>query len=80
MKTMNISLPEALKQWAERQAGKGQYSNTSDYVRDLIRRDQQRKEQIDRMQDLVTEALESGKGTRTMAELKALGRARTNKA
>ncbi|HTN39585.1 MAG TPA: hypothetical protein VLZ84_00450 [Asticcacaulis sp.] len=40
MATMNISLPEQMKAWAENQAETGKYSNTSDYVRDLIRRDQ----------------------------------------
>ena len=40
MATMNISLSEQMKAWAESQAGTGKYSNTSDYVRDLIRRDQ----------------------------------------
>ena len=40
MATMNISLSEQMKAWAESQAGTGKYSNTGDYVRDLIRRDQ----------------------------------------
>ena len=38
MATMNISLPDTLKQWASTQKG---YSNASDYVRELIRREQQ---------------------------------------
>lgn len=36
---MNVSLPDALKAWAESRAQTGRYRNTSDYVRDLIRRD-----------------------------------------
>ena len=46
MATMNVSLPEAMKAWVERQADGGLYGNASDYIRDLIRRDQQRKEAI----------------------------------
>ncbi|MES2303700.1 MAG: type II toxin-antitoxin system ParD family antitoxin, partial [Pseudomonadota bacterium] len=42
MATMNISLPDPMKQWVEAQADTGRYSNASDYVRDLIRRDQER--------------------------------------
>ena len=42
MATMNISLPDPMKQWVEEQADTGRYSNASDYVRDLIRRDQER--------------------------------------
>ena len=42
MATMNISLPDQMKEWVEAQSGSGRYSNASDYVRDLIRRDQER--------------------------------------
>ena len=40
MGTMNISLPDPMKSWVEDQAKSGRYANSSDYVRDLIRRDQ----------------------------------------
>jgi len=36
MATMNVSLPEAMKAWVESLARSGRYSNSSDYVRDLI--------------------------------------------
>ena len=60
MATMNVSLPEAMKAWVERQADGGLYGNASDYIRDLIRRDQQRKEAIATLQAAVTEEVESG--------------------
>ncbi len=57
MATMNISLPDALKAWAERQGASGRYANVSDYVRDLIRRDHDEWEaKIAHMQALVDEA------------------------
>ena len=74
MATMNVSLPEAMKQWVEKQARSGRYSNTSDYVRDLIRRDQDQAMKIAHMQALVTEGLESGTGRRTMEELRETAR------
>lgn len=40
MATMNVSLPDSMKAWVEAQIESGHYSNCSDYVRDLIRRDQ----------------------------------------
>ncbi|HSC67354.1 MAG TPA: type II toxin-antitoxin system ParD family antitoxin, partial [Cellvibrio sp.] len=40
MATMNISLPDPMKMWVEDQINTGHYSNASDYMRDLIRRDQ----------------------------------------
>lgn len=60
MATMNISLPEKMKDWVEKQAAGGRYSNSSDYVRDLIRRDQERAAKIAHMQKLIDEGLESG--------------------
>lgn len=69
MATMNVSLPDLMKHWVEVQAKTGRYSNASDYVRDLIRRDQERADKIARMQQQVTEGLESGVSNRTMAEI-----------
>ncbi len=69
MATMNISLPEQMKAWAESQADNGKYSNTSDYVRDLIRRDQERSEKIAAMQAVVTNSLASGISKHSMAEI-----------
>jgi antitoxin ParD1/3/4 len=60
MATMNISLPEPLKAWVEAQAGTGRYANASDYVRDLIRKDQERASKLDALQRLITEGMESG--------------------
>lgn len=60
MATMNISLPGPMKAWVERQAGAGRYSNTSDYVRDLIRKDQERGQAIAELQALITQGIESG--------------------
>jgi antitoxin ParD1/3/4 len=39
MATMNISLPDQMKEWIEECVQSGRYANASDYVRDLIRRD-----------------------------------------
>ncbi len=71
MATMNISLPEAMKQWVEQQGHSGHYSNSSDYVRALIRRDYERTAKITHLQALATEGLQSGAGQRSMEELKA---------
>ena len=76
MTTMNVSLPEAMKRWVERQARSGRYGNASDYVRDLIRRDQERETKIAHMQALVDEAIASGPSDASMADLKQLARRR----
>lgn len=69
MATMNVSLPEALKDWVEGRARTGRYSNASDYVRDLIRRDQERDAKIGAMQRLVREALDSGVSSNSMQDI-----------
>ncbi len=60
MATMNISLPDAMKSWVEAQTEDGKYSNSSDYVRDLIRREQIRAEKIAKFQQIVDEARAGG--------------------
>ena len=75
MATMNISLPEQMKAWAESQAENGKYSNTSDYVRDLIRRDQERSEKIAAMQAVVTRSIVSGISDLSMQDILEKARA-----
>ena len=57
---MNISLPDPMREWVEAQSESGLYSNNSDYVRDLIRKDQLRAKKIEAMQAAITQGLESG--------------------
>lgn len=61
MATMNISLPDHMKSSVEARAKGGQYSNVSDYVRDLIRKDLERQQAIGELQGLIDEGLRSGK-------------------
>lgn len=74
MATMNVSLPDPMKDWVEAQARTGRYSNASDYVRDLIRRDQERNAKLAELQALVTEGIESGVSTRTKDDIRRLSR------
>ncbi len=76
MATMNVSLPEAMKAWVESYARSGRYSNSSDYVRDLIRRDQDRETMIANMQERVIEGINSGVGKYSMSELKEIAQKR----
>jgi antitoxin ParD1/3/4 len=40
MASMNISVPNAMREWVQSRIASGEYASVSDYVRDLIRRDQ----------------------------------------
>jgi len=59
MAQMNVSLPDQLKSWAEQRVAEGRYSSTSDYVRDLVRRDQEREEKRRALQAAIDEGLAS---------------------
>jgi len=76
MATMNVSLPDAMKAWVEERSRSGRYSNASDYVRDLIRRDQDRAGKIARMQALIDDAVKNGEGQRSMEQIEQEARAR----
>jgi antitoxin ParD1/3/4 len=69
MATMNISLPDQMKKWVEDQTKDGRYANSSDLVRDLIRREQVRAEKIANMQRLVDEAYASGFSEKSPREI-----------
>jgi antitoxin ParD1/3/4 len=56
--TMNVAISPELKAHVDREIAAGRYASSSEYVRDLIRRDQQAKAEA-RLADLVREGLES---------------------
>jgi len=60
MATMNISLPDQMKAWVEAQTADGKYANSSDLIRDLIRREQVKQEKIAAMNQRIEEAYQSG--------------------
>ena len=62
MQTMNISLPDQLKEFVDVQVGSGRYNSVSEYVRDLIRDDEKRKAQ-ERLEALLMEGIQSGAPT-----------------
>lgn len=69
MATMNISLPNPMRDWVQSQIEAGKYSSSSDYVRDLIRQDQAKREQQQILQQSITDGLKSGVSDRSMDEL-----------
>ena len=57
MATLNISIPDNMREWIKSQTESGKYTSASDYLRDLIRTDQRTREDLDNM---LVEGLESG--------------------
>ena len=58
MTSMNVSLPEELKEYVETQSQSG-YSTPSEYVRELIRQDQKRRAK-EKLNTLLLEGINSG--------------------
>ena len=61
MSQLNVSIPPALKTWIDDRVAEGRYSSASDYIRDLVRRDQDTaKEETEWLRGLIAEGLASG--------------------
>ena len=69
MATMNISLPDQMKQWVEDQVATGRYANASDLMRDVIRQRQDRDAALDELYAELKKGLDSGISTRSREEL-----------
>lgn len=73
---MNVSLPEGLKSWAEARVAEGSYSSTSDYVRDLVRRDREYAEKVRALQAAIDVGRASPETDLTIEDIIAEGRRR----
>jgi len=71
MESMNISLPEPLKQFVDGQVSAGRYSSASEYVRELIRADEKRKAE-EQLEAMLLEGLNSPESELTKADRKAI--------
>ena len=56
---MSFALPESLRAYIDERVVSGRYGNTSEYLRDLIRRDQEGQAK-QHLRDLIAEGLASG--------------------
>ncbi|QNQ12161.1 type II toxin-antitoxin system ParD family antitoxin [Sphingomonas alpina] len=77
---MNVSLPNGLKNWAEARVAEGRYSSTSDYVRNLMQRDQGAEEKKQALRTATDLGRGSGSGQRSLTDIVAKGRRRRAKA
>jgi antitoxin ParD1/3/4 len=59
MASLNISLPQSLKDYVENQIKESGYSTPSEYVRELLRQDQNRRAE-QKLEALLIEGLNSG--------------------
>jgi antitoxin ParD1/3/4 len=71
MQSMNISLPDPLKQFVDRQISTGLNSSASEYVRELIRADEKRKAE-EQLEAKLLEGLSGAETALTAADWTAI--------
>ncbi len=70
MMRKTITIPDAMEQWVKAQINSGRYGNDSEYFRDLIRRDQERKQAEQELRVLIEEGLSSGISDKTPEDIR----------
>lgn len=58
---MSFAIPEELRGYVDERVKSGEYGNTSEYLRDLIRRDRREQAAL-RLRSLIADGFESGEG------------------
>ena len=67
---MSFALPPTLRAYVDQRVRSGEFGNTSEYLRELIRRDQEAQSRK-RLRELIADGLASGEG-RTLTPAVAL--------
>lgn len=73
MATMNVSLPGPMRDFIQQRIESGQYASVSDYVRDLIRRDQGAEQDVARWLSELDASIARGLAEEAAGELFELG-------
>jgi antitoxin ParD1/3/4 len=64
-----ITLSEQQDAWVKRRIASGDYTNDSEYFRDLIRRDQEQNAKRVALKGAIREGLQSGDSDRSVAQI-----------
>ncbi len=71
MASMNVSVPDPMRDWVQQRIDTGQYASVSDYVRDLIRRDQMQADEQEALIAALIKGEKSGISKRRIPEILA---------
>lgn len=75
-----ISLSNKQDAWIKAQIARGAFSNDSEYIRHLVRRDQEQADGLANLRAAIAEGLDSGLSTRSLDDIWAEGEARVRAA
>lgn len=70
MMRKTITIPDAMEEWVKTQIKNGRYGNDSEYFRDLIRRDQERRLNEEHLRGLIKDSLDSGVSEASVLDIK----------
>jgi antitoxin ParD1/3/4 len=73
MATLNVSMPNSMREWIDAQIESGEYANASDHIRDLIRHDQRQR---DTLRLALIEGEKSGANKRSLPGIRRAARRR----
>jgi antitoxin ParD1/3/4 len=65
MQRKTITITDQMENWVKAQVDSGKYGNDNEYFRDLIRRDQDKRDAENQLQFMLDEAEASGRSNRT---------------
>jgi antitoxin ParD1/3/4 len=71
MASMNVSVPDPMRDWVQQRIDSGHYATASDYVRDLIRRDQMQADERKALVDALIKGEQSGISKRRIPDILA---------
>lgn len=71
-----ITLTEKQDRWIKSRIADGEFTNDSEYIRDLVRRDQEQKQKLEALRKAIQEGIDSGISDLTIGEIWADAEAR----
>jgi antitoxin ParD1/3/4 len=64
-----ITLSDTQDAWIKAQISRGAFTNDSEYIRDLLRRDQSQQDQLAKLKISIAEGLESGLSDQSLDDI-----------
>jgi antitoxin ParD1/3/4 len=75
-----ITLSDNQDAWIKAQIARGAFTNDSEYIRDLVRRDQEGQSKLSDLKQAIAEGLDSGVSERSLDEIWAAAEERNRSA
>lgn len=75
-----ITLSDKQDSWIKTQIARGAFTNDSEYIRDLVRRDQEEQRKLSDLRNAISEGIDSGLSERSLDDIWAEGEERARSA